>query len=67
MPRHPHDLVSEYKTFGLVPGYSEEEARTLTKALIADEAYQNPKHRAHDTVVADVRAIYEALNEEPTE
>lgn len=58
---------SLYVTGDLRPAqlaHAPEQARELAKALIAEPAYSDPRHRAHQSLMADVRALYEIATPE---
>ena len=57
--RNPHELFHDYARNGVTQALTHEEAQTLARLLIGEEAYQDAKHPNHDIVVQDVAQLYE--------
>lgn len=57
--RNPHELYRDYGTNGVTSALTTEEAQTLARLLIGEDAYMDAKHPNHDIVVQDVAQLYE--------
>jgi phospholipase C len=58
-------LYSEWLQNGVAAATTREETLTLARILLREPAYTDAKHRWHDAVKEDVKALYEAANPEP--
>lgn len=57
--RNEAELRADYANRGAKAAQSYEEAMTLARELRKGEAYRDPKHPDHQTVVRDLRQLYE--------